>query len=146
MGGDANMPSWNQPGPSRIAPYLMQNQPQAPVRKAGPAAPAAAPAQQAPAKQDEPGFLGRIFGKDPYAGMSSRQLMDIANQNPDSPAAFFRADQALRKEQPDMFKPKNDTVPAEKRGGPVKGNAAPGKDAALHKALEIIHHMLTRMH
>jgi hypothetical protein len=147
MYGDQKAPSWNQPAEGRIAPYLIQNPPQAPVRKAGPAA-AAAPAQQTPAKQDEPGFFGRIFSapKDPYEGMSASKLMDIANRNPDNAAAFFRADQALRKEQPDMFKARNADVPAEKRGGPVKGNAAPGKDAALHKALEIIHHMLTRMH
>jgi hypothetical protein len=88
-----------------------------------------------PAQQES--LLSRIFSapKDPYAGMSSRQLMDIANRDPDNAAAFFRADQALRKEQPDMFKPQT-----EKRGGSVGG----GKDAALHKALEIIHHMLTR--
>jgi hypothetical protein len=63
--------------------------------------------------------------------------MDIANRDPDNAAAFIRADKALQKEQPDMFKPQ-----AEKRGGSVGG----GKDAALHKALEIIHHMLTRGH
>jgi len=110
---------------------------------------AAAPAQQqAAAKPNEQNIFSRIFSapKDPYAGQSSAQLMKTANENPDSAAAFFRADQALRKEQPDMFKARNADVPAEKRGGAVKGNAAPGKDAALHKALEIIHHMLNRMH
>jgi hypothetical protein len=88
-----------------------------------------------PAQQES--LLSRIFSapKDPYAGMSSRQLMDVANRDPDNAAAFFRADKALQKEQPDMFKPQ-----AEKRGGSVGG----GKDAALHKALEIIHHMITR--
>jgi hypothetical protein len=91
-----------------------------------------------PAQQE--GFFARNFGKDPYAGQSAAQLMKTANENPDSAAAFFRADKALQKEQPDMFKPKDDNVPAEKRGGPVNG----GKDAALHKALEIIHHMLMR--
>jgi hypothetical protein len=129
----------------RIAPYSMQFSPAdmrfstdkaPPARPAPPAAkPAAAAPAAAPAQQES--LLSRIFSapKDPYAGMSSRQLMDIANRNPDNAAAFFRADKALQKEQPDMFKPQ-----AEKRGGSVTG----GKDAALHKALEIIHHMLTR--
>jgi len=58
----------------------------------------------------------------------------------DSAADFFRADKALREQRPEMFERQ-----AEARGGapkPVSGNG--GKDAALHKALEIIHHLLTR--
>jgi hypothetical protein len=38
---------------------------------------------------------------------------------------------------------------AEARGGAPKsigGNGGGGKDAALHKALEIIHHLLSRGH
>ena len=88
----------------------------------------------------EQGFFARNFGQDPYAGKSASQLMTLANQDPDNAAAFFRADKALQKEQPDMFQ----SAPTEKRGGAIKGNSAPGKDAALHKALEIIHHMITR--
>ena len=88
----------------------------------------------------EQGFFARNFGQDPYAGKSASQLMTLANQDPDNAAAFFRADKALQKERPDMFQ----SAPTEKRGGAIKGNVAPGKDAALHKALEIIHHMITR--
>jgi hypothetical protein len=33
---------------------------------------------------------------------------------------------------------------AEARGGAPKASGGGGKDAALHKALEIIHHMLVR--
>ena len=114
----------------------------APARRAAPAAtaPAAtAPAAAATAPAQQGSLLSRIFSapKDPYAGQSAAQLMKTANENPDSAAAFFRADKALQKEQPEMFKPQ-----AERRGGSVTG----GKDAALHKALEIIHHMLTRGH
>jgi hypothetical protein len=90
----------------------------------------------------EQGFFARNFNQDPYAGKSASQLMSAANQDPDNAAAFFRADKALQKERPDMFQ----SAPTEKRGGAIKGNAAPGKDAALHKALEIIHHLLTRGH
>ena len=90
----------------------------------------------------EQGFFARNFGQDPYAGKSASQLMAAANQDPDNAAAFFRADKALQKERPEMFQ----SAPAEKRGGAIKGDAAPGKDAALHKALEIIHHLLTRGH
>lgn len=90
----------------------------------------------------EQGFFARNFGQDPYAGKSASQLMASANQDPDNAAAFFRADRALQKERPEMFQ----SAPTEKRGGAIKGNAGPGKDAALHKALEIIHHLLTRGH
>ena len=52
--------------------------------------------------------------------------------SPESAADFFRADKAL------MAKRKEEEGRA--AGGGVGGK--PDKDAALHKALEIIHHMI----
>lgn len=54
----------------------------------------------------------------------------------DNAADFFRADKAMRDAQS-----AGQEVTGMKRGGTAQ---APGKDAALHKALEIIHHMITR--
>lgn len=51
-------------------------------------------------------------------------------------ADFFRADKAMRDAQA-----AGQDVTGMKRGGTAQPH---GKDAALHKALEIIHHMLTR--
>ena len=145
----------------RIAPYSMQQSP-ADMRFSTDKAPAAPARPSLPGAGDplpvhrpgtpnqnltsdakpvpEQGFFARNFGQDPYAGKSASQLMTLANQDPDNAVAFFRADKALQKERPDMFQ----SAPTEKRGGAIKGNSAPGKDAALHKALEIIHHMITR--
>jgi hypothetical protein len=95
-------------------------------------APAPAPA---PAPAANEGILSKIFGGDPYKGMDSAALMKRANENPDDAAAFFRADKALRAERPEMF-----TGDGMATGGAAK----PHKDAALHKALEIIHHLISR--
>ena len=53
--------------------------------------------------------------------------------NSDSAADFFRADKAL------MAKRKEEE-------GFKRGGAANAKPDSLHKALEIIHHLLTRSH
>jgi hypothetical protein len=98
-------------------------------------APAAAPAA------DE-GILSKIFGGDPYKGMSSAKLMEQANRGDDA-AAFFRADAALRRERPEMFEKKTEEGMAT-GGAAMGGGAKPHKDAALHKALEIIHHLISR--
>lgn len=92
--------------------------------------------QAAPAA--EQGILSKIFGGDPYKGMSSAKLMEQANRGDDA-AAFFRADEALRRERPEMFAKK-----LEDQGMATGGAAKPHKDAALHKALEIIHHLISR--
>jgi hypothetical protein len=134
--------------PSPAAPAPAPAPARAPLRNGIPQAGAPLPVRRPdsigqlpgakPASQE--GFFSRIFGQDPYAGKTASQLMETANQNPDSAAAFFRADQALRKERPEMFEQKtDDTQQGAKRGGAING-----RDAALHKALEIIHHMISR--
>jgi hypothetical protein len=111
----------------------------APARRA---APAQAPA--APAKSESQPSGGGLFSglfKDPYAGMSSAKLMEASAAKPDDAASFFRADAALRRERPEMFKGNEEGMA---RGGAAEGGKGGGhhKDAVVMKALEIIHHML----
>jgi hypothetical protein len=127
-GGDERMRPIMQI-PPRVADIVARAQASAP-RRAAPTVAAAAPAA------DE-GMLSKIFGGDPYKGMSSAKLMERANENPDDAAAFFRADKALREERPEMF-------PKAAGGAAMGGGDKPHKDAALHKALEIIHHLISR--
>ena len=91
----------------------------------------AAPAPTSSGADKGPGVLSSIFSKvyDPnyQKGASQADLWKAFNEDPDNKAAYFRA-------------ARNDTgqaPSAEKRGGSVNG-----KDAVLHKALEIIHHMM----
>jgi hypothetical protein len=146
----------------RIAPYSMQftpkdlqfsqgstpNRPAAPPAKpAAAAAPAAAPAQGG-------NFFSNLFKGGPDV-QSNNQLLVQRQQGPmqpgqerattklnwgdrDSAADFFRADQARQ-----ALEKSGEAFTGMKRGGAAQ---APGKDAALHKALEIIHHMITRGH
>jgi hypothetical protein len=115
-----------------------------PVRR-----PAALDQQPAP----EQGLLSRIFSGQDYqssnalasdprlAGYSARVVQD-GNVNwgdRDSAADFFRADKAMMAQREAAKK-------SEEGEGKAKGGSVNGKDAALHKALEIIHHLLTRGH
>jgi hypothetical protein len=66
--------------------------------------------------------------------MTLRQLWEAANASGEA-RDFFRADQAMQA----MNKVQGDgSAEGRKAGGSVNG-----KDAAVHKALEIIHHMIT---
>jgi len=96
-------------------------------------------------------FLGRIFSGEDYqssnalasdprlAGYTARVVQDgkINWGDRDNAADFFRADAARMAMEKKA---------AEEGEGKAKGGAVAGKDAALHKALEIIHHLLTRGH
>jgi hypothetical protein len=115
-------------GPSREAPARAAVE--TARRVVAPAGTQAAPAASR--------FAGMF--RDPYAGMTADQLMQISADRQDDPAAFFRADAALRRERPEMFRDREE--------GMAHGGAAEGgkgghhKDAVVMKALEIIHHML----
>lgn len=117
----------------------------APARPAAPAA--------APAATPQQGLLSRIFSGEDYqssnalasdprlAGYSARVVQN-GNVNwgdRDNAADFFRADKAMMAQREAAKK-------AEEGEGKAKGGAVAGKDAAIHKALEIIHHLLTRGH
>jgi hypothetical protein len=83
--------------------------------------------------REEPGILSRIFSGKDYQS-NSRPVDEPTDGapvnwgNPDSAADFFRADKARM------------AMEGRASGGSVNGK--PDKDAALHKALEIIHHMI----
>jgi len=96
------------------------------------------PTRPAELAREQPNILSRIFSGQDYQS-NSRPVNEPMGGAPvnwgssDSAADFFRADKALmakRKEEEGM-----------KRGG-----AANAKPDSLHKALEIIHHLLTRSH
>lgn len=101
---------------------------------------------QTAAPQQQGGFFSNLF-KDPYAGMSSQQLWSEYNKSQD-PAMFVRADKAMMAERAAADKTAAEKA-ADKESadtGKAKGGAVGGKDVAIHKALEIIHHLLTRGH
>jgi hypothetical protein len=81
---------------------------------------------------DQPGGLASLF-KDPYAGMSSRDLymraQEMERSGDESGANVLNLRAARMGE-------------GMATGGAAKGK--PEKDAALHKALDIISHMLGR--
>jgi len=131
----------------RMMPYSMrgaegrvssESAPAASSARTGAAGPRAASSTSAESRPAG-GFLSGMF-KDPYEGMSSSRLMQLASERPDDPAMYFRADAALRRERPEMFEKKSEGGMA--RGGSA-GSGKGGKDAAVMKALEIIHHMLS---
>jgi len=97
------------------------------------AAQAVADRAPAPMRRPEEGILSKIFSGQDYQSKGGQLRQDgrINWGDPESAADFFRADRA-RRETPD--------APGMKRGGAV------GKPDSVHKALEIIHHLLMRGH
>jgi hypothetical protein len=87
--------------------------------------------------------MSRLFGGPEHQSTGERVIKQggqgVNFGSGESAADFFRADRELRKQRPEMFERQ-----AEARGGAPKASGNGGKDAALHKALEIIHHMLVR--
>jgi len=121
--------------PSRAAPVVRREQtPPTPMRS--------------PVEREAPSFLSRLFSGPAYQSTGDLVVKEggqgVNWGSPESAADFVRADKALRAQRPEMFERQ-----AEARGGAPKsigGNGGGGKDAALHKALEIIHHLLSRGH
>jgi hypothetical protein len=150
----------------RIAPYSMQFSPAAmrfstdkapPARPAPPAAKTAAAPTAAAQTAQNGNFFTRLFSgpevqsnnqaliqrqQGPMQPGQERAMtkLNVGNSSgPEGSAAdFFRADKARQE-----LEKSGEAFTTMKRGGAAQ---APGKDAALHKALEIIHHMLTRGH
>ena len=113
-----------------------------PATRPMPPTPLAPPADIRP--REPTSFMSRIFGGPEYQSTGDRVVKESGQGvnfgSGENAADFFRADRELRKQRPEMFERQ-----AEARGGapkPVSGGG--GKDAALHKALEIIHHLLVR--
>ena len=143
----------NRSGPSETSAY-----PHGAVRRQAPAdrsAPASAPmppTRPAELAREQPSILSRIFSGENFQSNNQpvNKPMDGAPVNwgnSDSAADFFRADKALQQARPEMFQQGSDDS-GHARGGTVgqQGKGASGNNAALHKALEIIHHMLMQRH
>ena len=102
------------------------------------AAQAVADRAPAPMRRPDEGMLSRIFSGQDYQS-NSRPVNEpmggapVNWGNPESAADFFRADKALMAKR-------------QEEEGRARGGAANAKPDSLHKALEIIHHLLTRSH
>jgi hypothetical protein len=93
-----------------------------------------------PMRRPDEGMLSKIFNNP----VSTRELFNRAEANPDDSGAYMRAERqyaATHRDAPsvDLSKLNPDT-------GMKRGGAANAKPDSLHKALEIIHHLLTRNH
>jgi len=99
------------------------------------------------ARSEPSSFLSRLFSGTNNP-VSTRELFNRSEANPDDSGAYMRAERqyaATHKDAPSVDLSKLDSDTGMNRGGIAKaGNTGGGKDAALHKALEIIHHLLTR--
>jgi len=117
--------------------------------------PASQPAASAPAAAAaDPSFMSRLFGGQDFQSNNqavvSRPQGPMADGSPqrttlnfgdsDNAADFFRADKAMQ----ELQRNKEDFVGMASGGAAngSNGKASNGRDAALHKALEIIHHMM----
>jgi hypothetical protein len=97
-----------------------------PARSAAPARPAPERAAQVQEAAANP------------ANMTLRKLWEAANESGEA-RDFFRADQAMQS----AIKRGEDIGYYGQSEGKKAGGSVNGKDAAVHKALEIIHHMIT---
>jgi hypothetical protein len=126
--------------PSTSAPSTSAAAPATAARPTHPM-PLAPPADIRP--KETTSFMSRLFSGPEYQSTGDRVIKEggqgVNFGSPESAADFFRAEKALRAQRPEMFERQ-----AEARGGAPKATGGGGKDAALHKALEIIHHMLVR--
>lgn len=92
-------------------------------------------------RPEQPGILSRIFSGQDYQS-NSKPVVDQSRDrgqninwgNSDNSADFFRADKALTAQKAEN----------KDEGYASGGSAKPHKDAALHKALEIIHSLINR--
>jgi hypothetical protein len=122
---------------------------QDPAARSAPASAPMPPTRPAELAREQPSILSRIFSGENFQSNNQPVNKPMGGApvnwgNSDSAADFFRADKALQQARPEMFKKPADEGMS--RGGSAGNSGANGKDAALHKALEIIHHMLTQRH
>ena len=111
----------------------MQQAVEAARARSAPASAPMPPTRPAELAREQPSILSKIFSGQDYQSKGGQLRQDgrINWGDPESAADFFRADKA-RMETPEAS--------GMKRGG------AAGKPDSMHKALEIIHHLLTRSH
>jgi len=132
----------NAPSELDAYPHQVQGPQQPPVvaaaKRAIPMPPSRELQAQARAEQPSSGILSGLFNRP----ATTKQLFQQSQDNPDDAGAWMRAERqyaATHKDNPNFDVTKLDES-GMNRGGTVGGK--PDKDAALHKALEIIHHMI----
>jgi hypothetical protein len=132
----------NTPSELDAYPHQVQGPQQPPVvaaaKRAIPMPPSRELQAQARAEQPSSGILSGLFNRP----ATTKQLFQQSQDNPDDAGAWMRAERqyaATHKDNPNFDVTKLDES-GMNRGGTVGGK--PDKDAALHKALEIIHHMI----
>ena len=94
--------------------------------------------KQLPMRRPEEGGLASLFNRP----LSTRELYQQSQDNPDDAGAYMRAERQFSKMHPDERS--FDLTKLNDQGMASGGAAKPHKDAALHKALDIISHMLGR--
>ena len=95
------------------------------------------------ASEASPGLLSGLFNHP----VSTRDMMNYANSNPDDAGAYMRAERqyaSTHRDNPNFDMTKLDENGMARGGAAGKQSSGGGSNAAIHKALEIIHHMLTR--
>jgi hypothetical protein len=95
------------------------------------------------ASEASPGLLSGLFNHP----VSTRDMMNYANSNPDDAGAYMRAERqyaSTHRDNPSFDMTKLDENGMARGGAAGKQSSGGGSNAAIHKALEIIHHMLTR--
>jgi hypothetical protein len=100
------------------------------------------PAAAKPAAKPSSGGLASLFSQP----LSTRQLNQQSIDNPDDPGAWMRAERqyaSTHKDNPNFDLTKLDPDTGMKRGGTASGKSEKMPDP-VHKALEIIHHLLMR--
>jgi hypothetical protein len=116
----------------------------APSRPASSSATTSSPAATSSASPSNnlSNLLSSIFTNRP---VSTRDLFEQSSRNPEDAGAWMRAERQYAKTHPND--PSFDVTKLDKETGMKRGGTAGGmhsKDAALHKALDIIHSMMMR--
>jgi hypothetical protein len=127
----------NAPGVDETSAYP-RNTVQLAKQRMAPMPPSRELQTQARAEQPSSGGLSRFFS-DPYAGKSARDLYAEANKMQSS-GDEYGSNLLMQRAGKMITKPED----LESTGMATGGAAKPHKDAALHKALDIISHMLGR--
>jgi hypothetical protein len=104
------------------------------------AAQATGEAAPAPMRRPEEGFFSNLFTNRPA---TTKQLFEQSQADPSDSGAWMRAERQYARTHKDD---PNFNVTKLNEQGMKRGGAANAKPDSLHKALEIIHHLLTRSH
>ena len=96
------------------------------------------PTRPAELAREQPGILSKIFGQP----ATTRQLFEQSQADPSDSGAWMRAERQYAKTHKD--EPNFDVTKLNEQG--MKRGGVAGKPDSVHKALEIIHHLLTRSH